>query len=233
MSSFALAAVPPLSCLPAPSLQLSPAGDDPLTDLLPPPPPAREEAAGAEKKEAGEASLSSQPAAAVLVVEEEEELDPLTALSLQAAEEEDELDPLSMMMNEGMAASSSSLSTGGGGGGGSSSSPKGSGLGTASVQGIYGKASEDRLAVTWRQKKDMILKDYQVTSVRVSTAFLKAENNVEDEVVLKQVDQEEQQQSQNAKVSLGGEEGKGRMGTVLCFFSCLLAFARFESLPAC
>ena len=47
---------------------------------------------------------------------------------------------------------------------------------------------EDELSTPWTIKKQQILKDYQVTSIRVSANFMKDEDNREEVKALKSVD---------------------------------------------
>jgi hypothetical protein len=47
---------------------------------------------------------------------------------------------------------------------------------------------EDELATPWAVKKEQVLRDYQVTSVRVKANFMKDEDNREEKKVLRVID---------------------------------------------
>jgi len=97
------------------------------------------------------------------------------------------IDPLSMMLDDPLGANAP-LAGGDGGDATETSNNRGRVNSVEEAATMAAQKFEDELATPWAVKKEQVLRDYQVTSVRVKANFMKDEDNHEEEKALKAVD---------------------------------------------
>jgi hypothetical protein len=100
----------------------------------------------------------------------------------------DGMDPLSMMLDDPLGANGGGGMGADGDDGISGVDDRGRATSIEEAATMAAQKFEDELATPWAVKKEQVLRDYQVTSVRVKANFMKDEDNREEEKVLRVID---------------------------------------------